>query len=72
MLDSRTLLLALVLESSPGDDPKYTHFRRRKTAYVAMLVIRPQDYRLFGFVDSGTGIDLLWQHTGQPRVKRFA
>ncbi len=71
MVDARVLLLALALESSAGNNPKHARFGRRKTAYVATLVVRPEEYRLFGFVDTETGIDLLWQHTGTLRIRRF-
>ena len=68
MSAARALLLALAMESSPGSDRRYMRFRKRKTAYFATLVVRPEEYELLGLVDAGDGPDVLWEWTGTPRI----
>ncbi|MEO0080764.1 MAG: hypothetical protein ABIL25_00520 [candidate division WOR-3 bacterium] len=70
MLSTRVLLLALALESSNGGAGKLIRFSRRKDCYVATLLVKPDEYRLFGFLESEDGLDLLWQYTGQPKLAR--
>jgi hypothetical protein len=68
MTRTRALLLALALESSAGDDRRCWWFRKRKTAFVAALLVRPEDYRLFGLVEGADGIDVLWERTANPKL----
>ena len=70
MVKTRALLLVLALESASGSTGRYVRFSRRKHGYVATLLVRPDEYRLFGFLDGEDGLDLLWQYTGQPRLIR--
>ncbi len=71
MIDTtRAVLLALALESSPLAAARATRFRRRKSVYVAVLVVRPGEYRMLGLVEAGDGIDVLWQNTGRCRIDR--
>jgi len=71
MTRTRALLLALAIEASPGCDPRPVRFRKHKTAYVATLLVRPEEYRLLGLVDTGLGMDLLWQETGSPKLEFY-
>jgi len=67
---TRALMLAFALESTAPGETRVTRFRRRKSAYFATLVVRPDDCRMFGLVDGTGGIDVLWRQTGSPRLLR--
>lgn len=71
MVDARALALVLALESSSVGALRSVRFGRRKTAYVATLVVKPEEYELVGFLDTDSGVDLLWRHTGQTVVRRL-
>jgi hypothetical protein len=66
MSTARALLLALALEAAAT--PARTTFRKRKSDYFATLFLLPQDWELFGLVETGDGFDLLWRPTGAPRL----
>ncbi len=68
MTRTRALLLALLLEASADDGPRRGLFRKHKTAFVATLLVQPDEYRLLGLVDGADGIDVLWEPTGNPRL----
>lgn len=40
---------------------RLVRFARRKSAYFATLLVRPDEYHLFGLLDGPEGIDLLWR-----------
>ena len=67
MNTARALLLALALEASEGDRRLAT-FRKRKSSYFATLFLAPQDYELFGLLETGQGFELMWRPTGVPRL----
>ena len=69
MVNARALLLALALESSPANGRRFARFRRRKTAFVATLLVRPEEYEMLGLVDAEDGVDVLWRSTGRPRLE---
>jgi hypothetical protein len=58
---ARGLILALTLLSGTMGATRLVRFAKRKTAYFATLLVRPDEYRLFGLVDGPEGIDLLWR-----------
>ena len=60
MSTARALVLALALEAAEING-RPTHFRKRKSAYYATMLIRPEEYELLGLVDGPDGIDLLWR-----------
>lgn len=70
MSSARALLLALALESSNGDDPRHLRsFRKRKTAFFATLVLRPEEFAMLGLVEEPNGLDVLWDWRGVPRLR---
>lgn len=64
----RALLLALALEATPAGPTRLTRFFRRKTAFVATLLVDPAGYTVMGFVPADDGLDVLWQTTAAPRL----
>jgi len=62
------LLLTWLLEVSPHDVRGSVQFRRRKTAHVATLLVRPVEFEVLGLVECDDGVDVLWRQTGQPRL----
>jgi hypothetical protein len=40
----------------------------RRSAYVATLVVDPDDYEPAGIVETGSGVDVLWRYRGNPRL----
>lgn len=58
---TRGLILALTLVSGTMGTTRLVRFARRKSAYFATLLVRPEEYQLFGLVDGPDGIDLLWR-----------
>jgi len=68
MTRTKALLLALALEASAGNDRRYLRFRKHKTAFVATLLVRAEDFQLYGLVDAIDGVDLLWRSTAGPRL----
>jgi hypothetical protein len=68
----RSLLLTLALETAPGDHRHYARFGRRKTAFVATLLVRPEEFEMLGLVECVDGIDVLWRQTGQPRLTIYS
>ncbi|MFO7649817.1 MAG: hypothetical protein R6X13_00550 [bacterium] len=58
---TRSLLLAFSLLSGTMGTTRLVRFARRKSAYFATLLVRPDEYHLFGLLDGPEGIDLLWR-----------
>ena len=67
MPDARPLFLALVLEAAPLGVVRLARPAWRKSAYVATLVVKPDDYQP-AFVETSEGIDVLWSYCGNPRL----
>jgi hypothetical protein len=47
--------------------------RRRpagRSAYVATLVVQPDDYVPAAFVETADGVDVLWRFEGSARILR--
>jgi hypothetical protein len=65
---TRALLLALALEATPAGASRLARFARRKTAFVATLLVDPAAYVVKGFLPTEDGIDVLWQTTAAPRL----
>jgi hypothetical protein len=70
MADVRPLVLALALEAAPLGVVRQARPAWRKSAYVATLVVEPDDYEPVGLVETESGIDVLWQYCGNPRLAR--
>jgi hypothetical protein len=68
MADARPLFLALALEAAPLGVVRLARPAWRKSAYVATLVPEPGDYEPAGFIETRSGIDVLWRHCGNPRL----
>jgi hypothetical protein len=69
VLDSRPLLLSLAIEAAPLRVPPLARFAHRRSAYVATLVVKPEDYQPAALYETGTGVDVLWQFCGVPRLE---
>ena len=67
MADARPFLLALALEAAPLGAVRLARSAWRRSAYVASLV-EPDDYEPAGFVETESGIDVLWRYCGNPRL----
>jgi len=67
MADPRPLFLALALEAAPLGVVRLARPALRKSAYVATLVVKPDDYQP-GFVETKEGIDVIWSYCGNPRL----
>lgn len=67
MVDARPLFLAFALEAAPLGVVRLAGPAWRKSAYVATLVVRPDDYQP-AFVETNEGIDVLWSCCGHPRL----
>jgi len=65
--DARPLFLALALEAAPLGVVRLARPAWRKSAYVATLVVKPDDYQP-AFVETNEGIDVLWSYCGNPRL----
>ncbi|MEO0077708.1 MAG: hypothetical protein ABIK86_01730 [candidate division WOR-3 bacterium] len=68
MPTTRALLLALALEATPTGPGRLVRFLRRKTAFVATLLLDPSSYTVKGFLPADDGMDVLWQTTAAPRL----
>jgi len=68
MADARPLVLALALEAAPLGVVRLARPGWRRSAYVATLVAEPDDYEPAGFIETGSGIDVLWRYRGNPRL----
>ncbi len=68
MFDSRAVLLTLALEATPVRVSCYARLARHKTAYVATLVMNPDDFRPVGLYETESGVDVLWRFSGNPRL----
>jgi hypothetical protein len=68
--DARPLFLALVLEAAPMGVVRLARTPWRRSAYVATLVVEPDDYQPAGLVDTESGIDVLWRYCGNPKLAR--
>jgi hypothetical protein len=68
MADARPYLLALALEAAPLGAVRLARPAWRRSAYVATLVVEPDDYQPAGFVETESGIDVLWQYCGNPKL----
>ncbi len=68
--DARPLLLALALEAAPLGVVRLARPAWRRSAYVATLVVEPDDYEPACLVETGDGVDVLWQYCGNPRLAR--
>ncbi|MBM3332726.1 hypothetical protein FJY68_12920 [candidate division WOR-3 bacterium] len=68
MPDSRPYLLALALEAAPLGAVRLARPGRRRSAYVATLRVEPDDYQPAGLIPTESGIDVLWQFCGSPRM----
>lgn len=72
MTRTRALLLALAVEAAAPRATSLARFHKRKTAFVAGLVIRADEYRMYGLVEDDQGVDVLWRWTGRPRLAPMA
>jgi len=68
MPDARPYMLALTLEAAPLGAVRLAKPAWRKSAYVATLVVEPDDYQPAGLIETESGIDVLWQYCGNPRL----
>jgi hypothetical protein len=68
MPDSRALLLTLALEATPTGVSRFARFCRQKSAYVATLVYKPDDFEPGAFIETDSGIDVCWRYRGNPRL----
>jgi hypothetical protein len=68
----RALLLTLALEAASGDHRHFARFGRCKAAFVATLLVRPEEFEMLGLVECVDGIDVLWRQTGQPRLTMYS
>ncbi len=66
---TRSLLLAISLLSGTMGRTRLVRFARRKSAYFATLLVRPDEYCLFGLLDGPDGIDLLWRRCAGPGAR---
>jgi hypothetical protein len=67
MPDARPYMLALALEAAPLGAVRLARPAWRKSAYVATLVVKPDDYQP-AFVETDEGIDVLRSYCGHPRL----
>ena len=68
MPDARPLFLALALEAAPLGVVRLARPAWRRSAYVATLVIDPDDYEMAGLVETDSGVEVLWWYRGNPRL----
>lgn len=68
MPDPRPLVLALALEAAPLGVVRLARLAWRRSAYVATLVVDPDDYEPAGLIETGSGVDVLWRYRGNPRL----
>ena len=68
MPDARPLFLALALEAAPLGVVRLARPAWRRSAYVATLVIDPDDYEMAGLIETGSGVDVRWRYRGNPRL----
>ena len=68
MPDARPLFLALALEAAPLGVVRLARPAWRKSAYVATLVVEPDDYEPAGLIETESGVDVLWRYCGNPRL----
>ncbi|HTW92471.1 MAG TPA: hypothetical protein VMH22_12280 [bacterium] len=68
MADARPLFLAIALEAAPLGVVRLARPARQRSAYVATLVVEPNDYQPAGFIETETGVDVLWLYGGNPRL----
>jgi len=66
--DARPLFLALALDAAPLGVVRLARPAWRRSAYVATLVVEPDDYEPAGLIETESGIDVLWQYCGNPRL----
>jgi len=66
--DARPLFLALALEAAPLGVVRLARPAWRRSAYVATLVVEPDDHEPTGVIETGAGVDVLWRYHGNPRV----
>jgi len=66
--DARPLFLALALEAAPLGVVRLARPAWRRSAYVATLVVEPDDYQPAGLIETESGIDVLWQYCGNPKL----
>jgi len=66
--DARPLFLALALEAAPMGAVRLMRSLWQKSAYVATLVVEPDDYQPVGLIKTGSGVDVLWSYRGNPRL----
>jgi hypothetical protein len=67
MADPRPLFLALALEAAPLGVVRLARPAWRRSAYVATLVVEPDDYQP-AFVETNKGIEVFWSYCGNPRL----
>ena len=68
MADGRPLLLALALEAAPLGVVRLARPAWRRSAYVAPLVVDPDDHEAAGLIETDPGVDVLWRYRGKPRL----
>ena len=68
MPDARPLFLALALDAAPLGVVRLARAGWRRSAYVATLVVEPGDYQPVGFIETESGVDVLWRYCGNPRL----
>ena len=67
MPDARPLFLALALEAAPLGVVRLARPAWRRSAYVATLIVDPDDYEP-ALIETRSGIDVLWRYRGNPRL----
>jgi hypothetical protein len=65
--DARPLLLVVALEAAPLGVVRLARPAWRRSAYVATLVVGPDDYEP-ALVETGSGVDVLWRYCGNPKL----
>ncbi|GEM_PF-2089366 len=68
MPDARPLFLVLALEAAPMGAVRLMRSSGQKSAYVATLVVEPDDYQPVGLIETGSGVDVFWSYRGNPRL----
>lgn len=67
MPDARPLFLVLALEAAPMGVVRLARPAWRRSAYVAALVVEPEDIQPAGLFETESGVDVPWWYRGNPR-----
>lgn len=68
MPDARPFVFALALEAAPLGVVRLARPAWRRSAYVATLVVDPDDYEPAGVIETDSGVDVLWRYCGNPKL----